>query len=97
MLFTSAMIYSMNINAQDPEETCGTEILHEKLMQTDAQYRHDFVQMEARLAEKVHELPASKTESAYTIPAVVHVIHLGEKEGTDSNISTYKFIGHYKA
>lgn len=68
---------------------CGTQERHNYLMETDPKYREHFEQLEARMTSvNKHFMPDPlEKRTQYTIPVVVHVIHLGEPIGTGSNIS----------
>lgn len=73
------------------QEKCASAILHDRLLISDPGYA-------ARMAANESEIQAiidsqknnhgAKTGSVYTIPVVVHIIHLGEAVGTGTNIST---------
>lgn len=73
----------------DAPEVCGTEEHHLYRMQTDPDYKARFEQYKAdfRAARNAAQ-PASRTSGAlYTIPVVVHIIHVGESIGAGSNMS----------
>ncbi len=63
-------------------EKCKADILHQKLMQTDPAYAQKYVENEMMIQNYV-----PTRSSVLTVPVVVHVIHLGEAEGTGTNIS----------
>ncbi len=74
----------------NPEEhfNCATDEHHEFLMRTNATYRNNF----QAYAQKLDSVLNTNTNDRnmppqYTIPVVVHVIHLGEPVGTGSNLS----------
>jgi hypothetical protein len=71
------------------ERPCATEEHHAFLMKTDADYKARFLQTQAALkearAKAVHH-PAGQ-RAIYTIPVVVHIVHLGESIGSGSNMS----------
>jgi hypothetical protein len=74
--------------------TCGTDDRHEHLMATDATYRKNFLfhthQLDSVLNTQSKDRGALPPQ--YTIPVVVHVIHLGEPVGTGSNISDAQIL-----
>jgi hypothetical protein len=57
-------------------------------MQTDSAYRNQIVTLESQVEAITQNHSNNKLRSTlYTIPVVVHVIHLGEPLGTGSNIT----------
>ncbi len=67
---------------------CGTDYIHKNQMQTDSAYRKQIVTLESQVEAITQKQANNKLRSSlYTIPVVVHVIHLGEPIGTGSNIS----------
>ncbi|MDO5979939.1 zinc-dependent metalloprotease [Flavivirga spongiicola] len=68
---------------------CGIDGIHKKLMKIDASYKARFEDNEKKVRNKILTNKANKKLSTtqYTIPVVVHVIHLGESVGTGTNIS----------
>jgi len=76
----------MQGNGQSAE--CGTDYIHKNRMQTDSAYRKQIVTLESQVEAITQKQANYKLRSSlYTIPVVVHVIHLGEPIGTGSNIS----------
>lgn len=79
------------------QELCGTDAFHQKLLQNDTTYRTRFFLLEDELDTKIQntmfqEQNVRTAEEVYTIPVVVHIIHLGEQYGTGSNISDNQII-----
>ena len=67
---------------------CATDYIHNNLMQTDSVYRKQIVTLESQVEASIQNHANTNLRSTlYTIPVVVHVIHLGEPIGTGSNIS----------
>ena len=67
---------------------CGTDFIHNMRMQNDSVYRNQFLLFESQVDARNDNQASSELKSLiYTIPVVVHVIHLGEPIGTGSNIS----------
>jgi hypothetical protein len=67
---------------------CLTDYIHSNRMQTDSDYRMQILTLESQVEAITQNQENNKLSSAlYTIPVVVHVIHLGESIGTGSNIS----------
>lgn len=75
--------------SQTLQEPCATAIKHKRLMDTDPRYALRFNANEQALQNKIlNNGSGNHTQTVtYTIPMVVHVIHLGEAVGTGTNIS----------
>jgi len=75
-------------------QTCGTKEVNEKLILNHPQYRNESTALELEIKNRII---AQSTQRGgivvYPIPVVVHVIHLGEPEGSGSNISTAQIEG----
>lgn len=75
-------LFSQNDNEKLPKnglyEQCLTEAMHEKRLLNDNMYRNSFIK-----SKKL----SNKNNISYTIPIVVHVMHLGEEIGVGTNIS----------
>ena len=68
-------------------ERCKASHKHDFLMQTDPVYQQNRADIEEHY-QKFLNLPSNqKSAAVYTIPVVVHVMHLGESVGTATNIS----------
>lgn len=68
---------------------CATDTVHQHLMQTDSLYARNFSILKSQVNGAIKSETVNKFHSTvYTIPIVVHVIHVGEPVGTGSNIST---------
>src|SRR4030095_13354160 len=81
------------VNSQQPAK-CATDFMHSHLMETDASYRASFLFMQNQvLAVAKNQSKQNLTSQSYTIPVVVHVIHLGEAIGTGTNISDAQIQG----
>lgn len=80
------------LEAQTVAETCGSELAHRHLYQTNAAYRSDFDAFRASVRQKAGARQAAGSTTVYIVPLVVHVIHLGEAEGSGSNISDAQII-----
>mgnify|MGYP000986645203 CR=1 FL=1 len=78
----------------DDQGKCGTDDYHEHLIATDATYRKNFLFHTHQLDSVLNSKPPvrSALPTQYTIPVVVHVIHLGEPVGTGSNISDAQIL-----
>ncbi len=82
---------SLRLEAQ---EICGTDYYHRFMMQTDTEYRSRFTNIQEQL--RINKTKADlqrPVDQVYTIPVVVHVIHLGEPVGTGTNISYATIYG----
>ena len=86
LILIPVLFFQMQSKGQSTE--CATDYIHNNLMQTDSVYRKQFLILESQV-EAINQYHANnKSRSTlYTIPVVVHVIHLGEPIGTGSNIS----------
>lgn len=69
--------------------SCDIDLYHEYLMANDPAYRKNFLYHKHQLDSllSIQSNNRSSFPSQYTIPVVVHIIHLGEPVGTGSNIS----------
>lgn len=69
-------------------EQCKSDVIHSGLMLTDSIYASAIRLNENKIKDFLRS-PQSQLKSTgtYTIPVVVHVIHLGEAVGTGTNIS----------
>jgi hypothetical protein len=73
---------------------CGIDDIHQRLMQTDPAYKASNQSMESRIRAIINNKETQKNASqVYTIPVVVHIIHIGETLGTGSNISDAQING----
>ena len=67
---------------------CATDGMHRHLMSSDSVYRKQMHLLETQVEASIQNQVNSQSKSTiYTIPVVVHVLHLGESLGTGSNIS----------
>ena len=68
---------------------CGTDHLHQHMLAIDPEYKLNMEKMEKEISAMIQKREKNGTRSAeiYTIPIVVHVIHLDEPIGTGTNIS----------
>ena len=67
---------------------CAADFIHNNLMQTDSAYRNQIVSLESQVEAITKNDANNKLRTTlYTIPVVVHVIHLGEPIGIGSNIT----------
>ncbi len=94
-LFAGISIIFGNLSAQE----CGSDELHQKMLQYSEVYRADMEAYERLLKESKaddhlhHKMSNCGVLSRVnTIPVVVHVIHLGESIGSGSNISDQQII-----
>ncbi|NNC82474.1 MAG: zinc metalloprotease, partial [Flavobacteriales bacterium] len=72
--------------------SCGSDIIHQRLMMDDADYRTRFEGQSATLRNEIEKstsasIGGQKSMTVYTIPVVVHIMHTGEAEGVGTNIS----------
>jgi threonine synthase len=84
VILLSAKGWGQNLNIE-----CSTDFVHQKLMQTDTAYRAHIISQEQQIQYIIqNQVLQEGSRAVYTIPVVVHVIHLGEAIGTGTNIST---------
>jgi len=82
-----------NVVEQSAGEKCGSAIIHDRLMKTDPAYRAKIQANEQLIQNIIQQQKQNKSgqnstmATIYTIPVVVHVIHLGEAVGSGTNIS----------
>lgn len=81
-------------NERAATEKCASALIHNRLMSTDPTYKARVLANEARIQAIINSQKVQKTggpnqtqATVYTIPVVVHVIHLGESVGSGTNIS----------
>jgi hypothetical protein len=74
------------------QEPCGTDAVHQHMMQADEQYRSQIENLEAQVNFMIEKREKSAAV-VHMIPVVVHVIHLGEPVGTGTNISDAQIQG----
>lgn len=73
--------------AQPPiSEKCGSDILHDRLLQNNPIYKQNFEDISRRV-KTIIATPRVGRAPLLTIPVVVHVMHLGEPVGSGTNIS----------
>lgn len=80
------IVSSIQMHAQ--EEECASDLIHKQLLESNS----DYFNKNQILENGVNEIINNQTNRlnpnvVYTIPVVVHVIHLGEPIGTGTNIS----------
>jgi hypothetical protein len=86
LVIVSLLFFHIQGKGQSAE--CATDYIHNNLMQTDSVYRTRIHLLESQVEVRIKNNVNSKAKSTiYTIPVIVHVIHLGEPIGTGSNIS----------
>ena len=66
--------------------TCGFDHLRSILLQ-DSNYLRKEIDAEQKIAQYISQSQLRSSSSVYTIPVVVHVLHLGETVGVGTNIS----------
>ncbi|HEX7844724.1 MAG TPA: zinc-dependent metalloprotease [Chitinophagaceae bacterium] len=68
---------------------CGTDQVHSYLLKNDPEYNKNFTSIEKQVQSiiQLQQQTQQRTKVIYTIPIVIHVIHLGEQVGVGTNIS----------
>ena len=79
----SQSLIKENLNNPKNQEECKSDILLQELMANDPSY----AQTIANYKNLAKQVGSQNKATLYKIPIVVHVIHLGEPEGTGTNIS----------
>jgi len=88
--FILIIIFFLSVHLQSKGQSadCATDHIHNNLMQTDSVYRKQIHLLESQVEDNIQKHSNITLRSTlYTIPVVVHVIHLGEPIGSGSNIS----------
>ncbi|MEY3084646.1 MAG: hypothetical protein RL037_826 [Bacteroidota bacterium] len=86
LIIISLLFFQMQSKGQSAQ--CGTDYIHKNQMQTDSAYRKQILNLESNVEAYTQNHANNNLKSTlYTIPVVVHVMHLGESIGTGSNIS----------
>ena len=81
-------LFLFQLQGMGQSTECATDYIHTNLMQIDSIYRKQIHLLESQVEASIQNHKHSKSKSTiYTIPVVVHVLHLGESIGTGSNIS----------
>lgn len=100
LLLVSVMLTAHPFFAQTPSTSCGTDLVHRRLLDIDPAYRQATERNESEYWRYLHQWPdadpARGTGCAgdqRRVPVVVHVIHLNEPVGTGSNISDAQIMG----
>ena len=89
ILLVNLFIFSLfnNLHSQiQVIEKCGFDHLRSILLQ-DSNYLRKEIDAEQKIAQYISQSQSRSTSSIYTIPVVVHVLHLGELLGVGTNIS----------
>jgi len=85
-LIISLLFFQFQGTGQNAE--CSTDYIHKNRMQTDSDYRNQILNLESNVEANTENHATKNLKSTlYTIPVVVHIMHLGESIGTGSNIS----------
>jgi len=85
-LIISLLFFQFQGTGQSAE--CSTDYMHKNRMQTDSAYRNQIINLESNVEANTQNHATKNLKSTlYTIPVVVHIMHLGESIGTGSNIS----------
>ena len=85
-LIISLLFFQFQGTGQSAE--CSTDYIHKNRMQTDSAYRNQIINLESNVEANTQNHATKNLKSTlYTIPVVVHIMHLGESIGTGSNIS----------
>ena len=83
LLVTTGTVSAQSIPAHD----CPSDHITDSLIEHNPQFARSFFNMERVLRERENQPTEQRTNDLYTLPVVVHVIHLGEAYGQGSNIT----------
>ena len=89
ILIINLFIFSLLNNLYSQSEViekCGFDRLRTILLQ-DSNYLRKEIEAEQKIAQYISQSQLRSSSSIYTIPIVVHVLHLGELIGVGTNIS----------
>jgi hypothetical protein len=89
LVITPLQIQAQNNFLEPVEQSCGSDEHHDYLMKSDPAYKARYIQQKAILdsIKRAPHFQERQQPLVYTIPVVVHVIHLGEQIGSQSNLS----------
>lgn len=88
----SFLALTTGVIAQGESHQCGSDVIHKRMLK-DTNYLKQQQLIEARVQSHIANHKNKKSTAAvYTIPVVVHVIHLGESIGVGHNISDAQVI-----
>lgn len=78
-----------NLHLKGDQEKCLTDLLHNVLLESDSSYRAKIIIENSKGTTVPNQESFSNyiAEEVFTIPLVVHVVHLGESVGVGTNIS----------
>ena len=86
-LVLCALFITVFANAQHPKK-CGTDFINSNYFKNHPGEKVNQQKLEKNLQKTIqHNYTLKEPEQLYTIPLVIHVLHLGEDEGTGNNIS----------
>ncbi|NND94253.1 MAG: T9SS type A sorting domain-containing protein [Flavobacteriales bacterium] len=73
---------------------CGSDIIHQRMLIEDSDYRSAFERQSQILRESIREnsIDEQRMPVVHTVPIVVHIMHAGEAVGTGANISDEQIL-----
>ncbi len=73
-------------------EACATDQFHKEMLSKNQEYRHSMARsaLNSANAVSIASSQLSNAEGIFQIPIVVHIMHLGEPEGTGTNVSDFE-------
>lgn len=86
VFLASVLLNTVRAQINSSSEPCLSGVRHRQLMQSDPEYLKRIQENEIWIQNIINT--GFKSGNTYVIPVVVHVLHLGEPEGTGTNIST---------
>ena len=73
-----------NVMAQAPR--CDFDSRHQNLLQNNPEYKANIDALEDNYLKYLQKKQSNRKAGVVTVPVVVHIIHIGESEGSGSNI-----------
>jgi hypothetical protein len=91
LILTCLLVFTYVHSVGQTHSPCGTSQIHDQLLKEDSVYKRNVELFEQQTQQFVRDQRAvglfTKKAGVYTIPVVVHVVHLGEPIGSGTNIS----------
>ncbi|MCB0502214.1 MAG: T9SS type A sorting domain-containing protein [Bacteroidetes bacterium] len=86
----ATIFFILSISQSHAQLNCGADPVHEFLMENDPAYATERELVELKILQLGPK--AEERRSTYTIPVVVHIMHIGEAVGVGTNITDAKVM-----
>ena len=91
----NSIVFSQNLginnalsNSTITPEKCGIDAIHQRLFNNDPVYKQNFEDIQRQVNLEIANNPnPTGNRAVLTVPVVFHIMHLGETEGSGTNIS----------